>query len=258
MACTNCNKAHQPAPAVEVLPEESSPLTFTAAATHVTGTDGIKRRIDGPLVELRNRGHGGWKVKIPVKGHVQVVDGNTPQEVFKSASELLAANGVRVRAIDLWFNLNKQWIERAVQKRQMVKIANLMEAAAQGGEAPQVPAKARQNVPPAVWGNKGWGMLQQYLALDNYGYPVFLALATELGTWVDPDKNPSTGCADCYRHYSIALAKLQKTPRYSQREAREWLVESMNAVNRYRLERGEANVRIFTYEQAAKANHWQE
>lgn len=252
MACTNCTKSSTPAAVEAGIPASGdvATLSFSAATTHVTGRDGIKRRIDGPLVEMRNRGRGGWRVSIPVKGHVHAIDGQSPQEVFRQASALLKTNGLVIRDIDLWFNLNKQWIERSIAKRQPVTMANLMDAAV-GNNTPASHAKGRQNVPPAVWGRKGWGMLQQYLAKDAYDYQVFLMLATELSTWVDPDVSPATGCSECFQHYSIVLAKLRKTPLYSQREAREWLVDAMNRVNKLK------GARQFTYEKAAQENYWQ-
>jgi hypothetical protein len=93
-------------------------------------------------------------------------------------------------------------------------------------------------------------MLQMYLALDTYEWGTFLLLASELHKWVDPVKNPTTGCAECYRDYGIALADLRKKPRYDQNGAREWLHSTMNAI------RAKKGLDPVTFEEASVLNHW--
>lgn len=244
MDCASCNST---------IPEVSKPmLLYVATSDTVTGRDGLVRKLATPLVEVNNRGRGGWKVTLDVNGHRMDFDGDNPHTVANAVRKRFADNGIRIEDNDLWLNLNLQWAERAVAKRQMVTVANLMEVAAPSdAPRPERPANARQNIPPKVWGRKGWGMLQMYLAKDTYDYGVLVMLATELSTWVDPVKSPSIGCAECHQHFQIALAELRKTPLYTQREGREWLVRTMNKVNVTK------SVSPFSYEQAAKANHWQ-
>lgn len=242
--CPTCG-SNPPTP--QATPE--STLSYTPAATQVTGRDGVKRSIAQPLVNEADRGCGNWAVLLTVNGHVKTFDGFTPYETFAAASSFLKTNGIPFKDIDLWFNLNIQWVTKAIARRQVVRLEDLMAIAT--GNAPQARAtRQRKQTPPMVWGRKGWGMLQMYLAQDIYEYGRFLLLATELSTWVNPDVNPSLGCADCFRHFSTALADLRNRPRYQQEEARRWLHALMNVVN------GRKEARQIPFDEASTLNHW--
>ncbi len=245
--CANCSSSE---------PQETPPgaLSYTASSAQVTGRDGVKRSVNQPLVENANLGRGGWTALITVNGHVKTVTGESGYHVFKAASDLLKVNGISFKDLDLWFNLNIQWVSRAVTRRQVVRLEDLMEIAT-GNPAPVMASKHRKSVGPAVWGRKGWGMLQMYLAQDIYEYGAFLRLATELATWVNPDVNPSLGCADCFRHYSMALVNLRQRPLHEQDAARRWLHGLMNQVNARKSQEG-VPTKLLTFEEASTLNHW--
>lgn len=233
----------------------ASALSYTATSPTVTGRDGVRRNITEPLVEEANRGHGGWKVRLTIKGHTQEVTGATARATYKLAAALLTTNGIPFKELDLWLNLNIQWVGRAIAKRQVVRIEDLM-AVATGNAAPAVAHASKANVPPKAWGRKGWGMLQMYLAQDVYSYATFFFLANELSNWVNPDINPSIGCSECYQHYIGALAELRGNPLHVQADARKWLWRLLNKVNARRAAEGDAKARQWTYEEAATVNLW--
>lgn len=249
MACPNCNTPAEPVATPE------STLSYRALSSTVTGRDGQSRRITQPLVDEANKGHGGWKVTLTVKGHTREVVAGSPRATFAAASALLVANEVVVSELDLWLNLNIQWIGRAVTRRQVVRLEDIM-AVAQGNDAPVAAHASKTNVPPMVWGRKGWGMLQQELAQNVYVYSDFLFLATKLSRWLDPDLNPTTGCSKCFAHFTGALAILRSHPIHVQQEARVWLWKLMNQVNARRAAEGDKRARQWTFEEASTANHW--
>lgn len=225
-------------------------LTYKAIAPTVTGKDGLQHRVDEPLVRRPQSPQGGWKVNLTIKEQVVTVPGTDPKSVFQEAKNLLALNEVAVSDLDLWLNLNLQWIARTPEKYQKVRVSDLMTATEGNPHAEVRKLRGKESIGPSVWGRKGWAMLQQYLANDFYEYGDFLTLATMLLKWVDPVANPSRGCADCHVHFTRAVAELRLKPLYAQEEARRWLWGVMNQVNQRR------GIPILSYETASKKNYW--
>ncbi len=240
MACTTCQKP---------VATTASQLHFSTESDHVRGKDGISRSIMQPLVDKLHRPQGGWKAVLTIHGQTQLVQDEDPRRVFDQAKQLLTLNNIAFTERDLWLNLNIQWIERANEAKQKVRLSDIM-AITIGAANPAPALKNRENIPPAIWGRKGWGFLQQYLAQDTYDYGEFLQVAAILHKMVNPTINPSCGCADCYVHFTKHLHQLRQVPQYTQRGAQEWLVAAMNAVN---AKKGAPEL---TFEQAAKLNHW--
>lgn len=243
MACDSCNKSAPVTPAAT--------MSYSATASSVVGKDGVRYPITRTLVPAGRKPVGGWKVSMVVNGQLIEADGASGEAVHAEAVRLFQLNGLTFSDLDLWLNLNIQWLTRAVEKYQVVRLSDLMTAASGAAVPPEhAPTRARPQVGPAVWGRKGWGMLQMYLALDVYEFGTFLMLATELRKWLDPNLNPTTGCAECFIHFGAGIADLRNRPRYTQAEAREWLWRVMNGAN---VRKG---VRELTYEEAATANYW--
>jgi hypothetical protein len=244
MPCDTCNSSGAAA-------KPAAAMIYSATASSVVGRDGVRHSIAKPLIPAGRKPTGGWKVNLLVNGQSIEADGPTGEAVHAEAVRLLQLNGITYSDLDLWLNLNLQWVRRAVEKYQVVRESDLMTAASGSAVAPEhAPTRARPQVGPAVWGRKGWGMLQMYLALDTYEFGTLLMLATELRKWLDPNVNPTTGCAECFIHFGAALADLRNRPRYTQAEAREWLWRVMNGAN------SRKGVPEMTFEQAALANHW--
>lgn len=243
MACDNCNKSAPATPAAA--------MTYSATASSVVGKDGVRYAVTKSLVPAGRKPVGGWKVSMLVNGQIIEADGASPDAVHAEATRILNLNGATYSDLDLWLNLNVQWVSRAVEKYQIVRLHDLMTAASGAAVAPEhAPTRSRSQVGPAVWGRKGWGMLQMYLALDNYEFGTLLMLATELRKWLDPNLNPTTGCADCFIHFGAAIAELRNRPLYTQAGARVWLWKTMNGAN---VRKGSKEL---TYEEASNINHW--
>lgn len=243
MACDTCNKSATAAPAAA--------MVYSATAASVVGRDGVRYQISKTLVPSGRKPTGGWRVSLLVNGQHIEADGPSGQAVHDEVVRLLQLNGLVFSDLDLWLNLNIQWIGRATEKYQVVRLSDLMTAASGSAVPPEhAPTRARPQVGPAVWGRKGWGMLQMYLALDTYEFGTLLMLATELRKWLDPNLNPSTGCAECFIHFGAAIADLRNRPRYTQAEARDWLWRVMNGANTRK------GVPELTFEQASTVNHW--
>lgn len=243
MACDSCNKSEPATPAAA--------MTYAATASSVVGKDGVRYQINKSLIPAGRKPTGGWKVSLLVNGQFVTADGGSAEAVHAEAARLLKLNGAVYSDLDLWLNLNIQWLQRLAEKFQVVRERDLMSVASGSAVPPEhAPTRSRPQVGPAVWGRKGWGMLQMYLALDTYEFGVLMMLATELRKWLDPNLNPTTGCAECFIHFGAALADLRNKPRYTQAEAREWLWRVMNGAN---VRKGVAEM---SFEDAAKANHW--
>lgn len=243
MACDTCSTPAKSAPVAA--------LTYTATSSTVVGKDGLRYQIRKSLVPAGRKPSGGWKVALPVNGQTITAEGASAEAVFAEATRILGENKIAVTELDLWLNLNLQWVRRAPEKYQIVRESDLLGVAVSSdGAVPMAPTRARTPVGPAVWGRKGWGAMQQYLAQDIYEYGEFMVLATMIRKWLDPVVNPTIGCAECWLHFGTALADLRTRPRYTQDEARRWLWAVMNGAN---VRKG---AKELTFEEAATLNHW--
>lgn len=244
MACPSCQKPKMSTPSTE------TGLPYAAKVGTILDRQNRPISIGKLLLDQASPPHGMWRASIPVKGHFENVNGGDPYATFRQAKELMALNGVDVSDLDLWLNLNIQWLERSKKPQRHAVTLEALLTAASGNPAPVVAHVSRQNIGPKNWGRKGWGMLQMYLAQDVYEWNSFYRLAVELSNWVNPNLNPSIGCSTCYQHYMVALTRLRAEPLHEQQKARKWLVDTMNAVNR---ENGKP---VLSYEDAAKINFW--
>lgn len=226
-------------------------LTYKAISSSVIGKDGMSHRIDQSLVKKPTQPQGGWKVVLTINGEETLVPGADANSVFNEARRLLNLNGVKVSDLDLWANLNIQWLGKSPEKYQKVRLSDLMTGIAGAGDpAPARATPHKAYIGPAIWGSKGWAPLQMALAMDTYEYGEFLALASTVAKWIDPTLNPSRGCSECFVHFTQALADLRLKPRYTQEEARRWLWQTMNGANQRK------GSPVLTFEDASQRNHW--
>lgn len=242
MACQNCDSKTPPSGAA---------LLYETEEVAVLGRDGRMHDIQQSLLPKIIRPQRGWYVVLLVKGQTIRVEGSSAKQVFLKCRDQLDRNGVQISDLNLWLNLNIQWLERSPRSNKLTVSLDRLLALTHPGEVQIAPTRKREPVSPDVWGSKGWAMLQMYLAQDVYAYSKFLSLATELLSWVDPMKNPTLGCAACYRDFSISLKELRDAPTYSQEGAREWLVSTMNGI---RVKKGLAPL---SSEEASKLNYWE-
>lgn len=121
MSCSTCQK-------VEVFIPENSGLKYSLlpGIVSVEGRSGKRYRIDTPLIPRPHKPRGGWKVKIYTFGHETVVSADNAQGVFSEVKRLLELNGFIQSDINIWYNLNIQWVEKAVEKYQNVMLDSLL------------------------------------------------------------------------------------------------------------------------------------
>jgi hypothetical protein len=69
---------------------------------------------------------GGWHFILYVKGHEFRIKKSKPHDVAAEVSRLLDLNEILYTQTQLWLNLNIQWVGRAVEKYQVVKLPDLL------------------------------------------------------------------------------------------------------------------------------------
>ena len=95
-----------------------------------------------------------------------------------------------------------------------------------------------------------WDFMGIHLAKDSYNWADFFAVILIIQKMLNNDQNPSIGCNECYIEFTKAVELLRKNHIYTPEEARKWLVDFHNYVNK-RL-----NKPNFTFEAAAKKYLW--
>jgi hypothetical protein len=95
--------------------------------TKVEGRYGKLYPINSPLIPAPHTPRGGWGVVFYMHGQGTRVNGATAQLVFQRAYDFFVLNNTVVIPIDLWFNLNIQWVEQAIEKYQNVSLESLLE-----------------------------------------------------------------------------------------------------------------------------------
>lgn len=83
-------------------------------------------KITSPLFIPAKAPRGGWYFTLYIKGHEFRVKKNKPHEVAAEVARLLDLNEILYTRTQLWLNLNIQWVGRAVDKYQMVKLPDLL------------------------------------------------------------------------------------------------------------------------------------
>lgn len=121
MACLTCKKVKVQAPM-----ESGLPSTVLGGSLRVTGRDGRRYPIQTSLIAPMREPHGGWGVDFKIKGQLHHIGGSNPREVFTETKRLFDLNGVKHTSLDLWFNLNLQWLFVSVEKYQKVRHRDLL------------------------------------------------------------------------------------------------------------------------------------
>lgn len=206
-----------------------------------------------PLLTDFGTPQGGWFANFVIKGIKYQFHGDTGYEVFKDANEKLARNGMDVKPTDLWANLNVQWYDRTAEKHLLVRphvlfdeLVALSEKNSNVTENPYT-----RNYGPEHWGHAAWNFMGYYLAQDLYSWNKFLEVLGHVLDMTNKSSNPSIGCAECYMHFSSEVLRLKSNPLYSVSEARNWLVNFHNSVNK-RLSKP-----MVSFDTASKKYLWQ-
>lgn len=119
MACKNCNKVTEKS--------DRSGLQYSLAlgTTTVEGKNGKIYPINTPLIPKMRRPTGGWQVQIYIKGQKMSITG-TPTAIFLKVKQLFDLNEIEYTDLQLWFNLNLQWVKKAVERYQLVRYKTLI------------------------------------------------------------------------------------------------------------------------------------
>lgn len=225
-------------------------LTYSTDQTTVTTAAGQSFALNQSLVGDLNRPKNGWMAQFVIHGSTVQITDESPNRVFAKAKQVLELNNIPFTDSGIWLNLNIQWLDRLQKGRPKVQLDDLLNIAT-GTKSELIPKQVhKRSYTPKDWGSKGWAMLQMYLAQDVYSYERFLLLASELSNWIDPSKNPSIGCGDCFKHYIPELSKLKAKPLHNQEDARMWLFDLMNSINL------RTNKPVLTKDQAYQRNFW--
>jgi hypothetical protein len=232
-------------------PVAPTKMLYTVSRTTLTGLDSKERSLLGPLVLAPGKPSKGWRVVLPVNGQSIYIEGVTPADVYNRSLLTLRNNGVNISPADLWTSLNIQWMERTPDKHHMVPLRDLLMVARVRTPGVQVVADSRRrSYKPESWGKYAWGWLNLFLAREDFHFRDFLTQLLYVVDILNPDTNPEIGCAECYRDFRILVEDYKKNPGFTREDARKWLVDAHNSVNR-KLGKKELN-----YEQASKAAFW--
>lgn len=119
MACSKCKK-------VEDLSIPEIALQYTTSETRVLGRDGTLYPISKSLVTPGVRPRLGWGVVIEINGQLVEIKGASATNVADRVISHLKLNDYRISSLNLWFNLNVQWLSRIESKHQNVKLEALL------------------------------------------------------------------------------------------------------------------------------------
>lgn len=123
MACGTCN-TNTPAPVARSADPEGIVVRGTQV-TAVVGVNGTAYPLNQPLAPASHFPRGRWGAFIRVAGIFRFVDKPTAIEVFNEAMRIMQLNGEDFWFIDLWLNLNLQWVAKVPAKHRIVTVQQL-------------------------------------------------------------------------------------------------------------------------------------
>jgi len=238
MSCTTCKK-------IIDLSAPEMDFDYTTRTKSILGRDGATYKITSSLVAVGHRPRGGWGVTVRINGQTHTVNADSPREAFTSVQRLAETNALRISVLNLWFNLNLQWLQRSVEKYQTVRFADLLAVAIASDEA-QTGTNEIPKWSPTSWLGGVWGTLGTYLAGNSYDYSVFVSLLDVVETMLDTVQSPATGNAAFYQKFTLRLFALKNDPVFTQYAARVWLHTTINEVTGTTI----------TYDELSQLNHW--
>jgi hypothetical protein len=122
MACTTCN----PVPLAEPPPAPAGPFVErTTTVTSVVGVNGQAYALNQPLIPPGHFPRNNCSAVVRIKGIDRTIDKPTCIEVFNEAMRIYQLNNEEFWFVNLWLNLNLQWIPRVSFKYQLVTVAQL-------------------------------------------------------------------------------------------------------------------------------------
>lgn len=194
----------------------TSELEFRASSNFVVGKNGQPQTLNKSLVAEGRSPSGGWGVRIRIKGQVHQFSGANASAVYTAVRKTLVLNGISISERDLWLNLNIQWIKSCNEKYQMIRLADLMAAAA------PVTTVAKNHVASEDWMQPMIDAIGMWLASDSYSNSRLTQWVTELRDMADPVRNPALGDSALFMELSNVLSRLNNAPIYRREQARDW------------------------------------
>lgn len=112
MSCSVCNKV------IPITDPSKNGLQYSLKSESTP--------ISGPLFAPAKAPRGGWYFELYLRGHVIKISKRKPSEVAAEVARLLDLNEILYTPAQLWLNLNIQWVGRAVEKYQKVRLPHLL------------------------------------------------------------------------------------------------------------------------------------
>lgn len=101
-----------------------------APGTQYVGSSRMRRiSVTSCAVPTMRTPRGGWGINIIIKGQVHPITEYRPRDVYAAVRELLVVNEIAFTDVDLWLNLNLEWVSRAVMRYQKITTEDLMRVA---------------------------------------------------------------------------------------------------------------------------------
>ena len=202
-----------------------------------------------PLYSVIGKPQGGWGFNVVINGVDTKISGATGGQVFSRTAKRMTQNGMQFTPSELWYSMNLQWYARTPHdKYKLVTDKTLAELGQDVGEDSKIDRRDYHH--PEVWGSIAWRSMGLFLSQDTYTWEGFIAHVEWVLSLLDPSRNPSTGCIDCYRKFAQYVAALRMRPLHDRYDARIWLHKIHNQVN-LRLEKPQ-----ITFQEASKLNFW--
>lgn len=230
---------------------EISARTMMASAP--VPTSGLSDKRTGRPISSReplvmNKPNGGWIISFVVNGIPMSVAGTTAAEAIGKERKIIVDNRLEEQwdEDEAWRQANLQWLNATNPKYHRVDIAELLGTAKKEPE----PEPDDREYPPSHWGSIAWKWLGLVLAGNRYDAAKFITSFRQVVDLMNPAINPALGCRECHAEASKKLAQLQASPPKTIGDARRFLFEFHNEVNK-RIDK-----EVITFEQAETINFW--
>ena len=115
MSCNTCNK---------VIDTAKNGLQYSLKDLHTISVEG--ESLLQPLLAPAKAPRGGWFFDMYLQGHSTRISGRDPLTVATEVARLLSLNEILYTSTQLWLNLNIQWVGRAVEKYQRIRLPHLL------------------------------------------------------------------------------------------------------------------------------------
>ena len=223
-------------------------MIVTTSKNTLLDNRGREIKLDQCLVDSFATPRGGWSVSFTINFNRVTIKANNARNVFTRSKKILHHNGIELSDKNIWLSLNAQWLTRVddkdflVSKKEFNKII--------GSEEEDYTHEDYHH--PSTWGSVEWNSLAFYLNVDPeyYSYETFISRCSVVLTLLDPSKSSRVGCVDCYKEFSALLDDLKTNPLYKLEEARKWLFNAHNLVNK------KIGKKVIDFKTAKRLNKW--